>query len=196
MTESETTQRGVVVKYNPERGYGFIRPQGSDAADGQDVYFHIRHVGGQPHVGQQVTYRVRNGQRGEAAVDVQPGSVLTIPLWKYGALGLGLTVIFLLGIGVWFGWPKTPGLWLGLWMLCAAVATFMLFGFDKTRAQIDGERVPEVVLKGMSVAGGWPGGLLGMRFFHHKTLHVGFLSAYWPIYLLEASALVALLVLF
>ena len=117
----------MIVKYNAERGYGFIRPQGSDAADGQDVYFHVRHVIGQgpPRVGQQVSYRVKNGQRGPAAVDVQPGSVLTIPIWKYGAMGLGLTVIFILGIGVWLGWPQTPGLWLGLWMLCASVATFI-----------------------------------------------------------------------
>ncbi len=196
MVESETAQRGVIVKYNAERGYGFIRPQGRDAAGGQDVYFHIRHVTGQPHVGQQVTYRVRNGQRGEAAVDVQPGSVLTVPIWKYGLMGLGLIAFVLLSLGLWFGWPRSPGLWWGLWMLSAGIATFAFFGFDKTRAQVGGERVPEVILQGMSIAGGWPGGLAGMRVFHHKTLHQGFLSAYWPVYLLEASALVALLLIF
>jgi uncharacterized membrane protein YsdA (DUF1294 family)/cold shock CspA family protein len=198
VAESEVRQRGVVVKYSAERGYGFILPQGSDEDDASDVYFHIRHVVGQgpPRVGQQVSYRVRNGRQGQEAVDVQPGSVLTIPIWKYGAMGLGVTAIFLIGIGLWLGWPKTPGLWLGLWMLCASVATFVMFGFDKTRARVDGNRVPEAVLKGMSVAGGWPGGFAGMRFFHHKTLHQGFLSVYWPIYLLEVIALVALLLLF
>jgi uncharacterized membrane protein YsdA (DUF1294 family) len=81
-------------------------------------------------------------------------------------------------------------------MLSASIACFALFGFDKTRAQRGGERVPEVVLKGISVLGGWPGGFAGMRVFHHKTQITGFLSAFWPIYLLEVVALAFLLLRF
>jgi len=191
-------QAGVVVKFDSARGFGFIRSDEALDQPGEDVFVHISEVAGRRnlHPGQRVRYRVQATEKGPAAVDVQPGSVLTIPILKYGLLGLGLTAVVFLGLGLWFGWPATPGLWLGLWMLSASVACFVLFGFDKTRAQRDGERVPEAVLRGMSVLGGWPGGFVGMRVFHHKTQEKGFLSAFWPVYLLQAGALLFLLLRF
>ena len=62
--------------------------------------------------------------------------------------------------------------------------------------QPDGEQVPEAVLQGMSVLGGWPGGFVGMHVFHHKTQEKGFLSAFWPVHLLQAGALLFLLLRF
>ena len=46
---------------------------------------------------------------------------------------------------------------------------FMAFGFDKWRAARSGARVPELFLVLLGALGGWPGGLLGMIFFRHKT---------------------------
>jgi uncharacterized membrane protein YsdA (DUF1294 family)/cold shock CspA family protein len=195
---SSAEQRGVVVKFDADRGFGFIRPDGATDQTTRDVFVHVSEVSRRRnlHPGQSVRYRVKLTDKGAVAVAVQPGSVLTIPSLKYGLLGLGVAVAILIGAGLWFGWPSTPGLWLAAWMLSASVACFTLFGFDKTRAQRGGERVPEVVLKGMSVLGGWPGGYVGMRVFHHKTQVKGFLSAYWPVYLLEVGVLAFLLLRF
>ena len=198
MQSENGAHHGVVVQYNAERGFGFIRPQGSADTEEDNVFFHISNVAGRKTLrpGQHVTYRVQAAERGPEAVAVQPGSVLTIPKLTYGLLGLGLTAIVFIGIGMWFGWPRTPGMWWGLWMFSASAACFLLFGFDKTRARVGGTRVPEDVLKGLSIIGGWPGGFAGMRVFHHKTQKKGFLSAFWPVYVLEASVLVFLLLRF
>ncbi len=45
----------------------------------------------------------------------------------------------------------------------------MAFGFDKWRAAGSGRRIPEMTLALLGAFGGWPGGLIGMKLFRHKT---------------------------
>jgi uncharacterized membrane protein YsdA (DUF1294 family) len=56
--------------------------------------------------------------------------------------------------------------------------TFVAFAFDKWRARRSGRRVPESVLVMLAALGGWPGGLLGMKLFHHKTAKWNFKFKY------------------
>lgn len=60
------------------------------------------------------------------------------------------------------------------WIALASVAAFFLFGFDKWRARKSGWRISEWQLALLSAVGGWPGGLLGMLLFRHKTAKGGF----------------------
>lgn len=55
------------------------------------------------------------------------------------------------------------------WLITASAVTFLVFGFDKWRARGSGNRVSEFALVMLSALGGWPGGLLGMNLFRHKT---------------------------
>lgn len=55
--------------------------------------------------------------------------------------------------------------WFGGW----SVITFIAFGFDKWRAGRAGQRTPELTLSLLGAIGGWPGGLIGMTVFRHKT---------------------------
>jgi uncharacterized membrane protein YsdA (DUF1294 family) len=55
------------------------------------------------------------------------------------------------------------------WFATFSVLTFITFGFDKWRAGRSGRRVSELTLVLLSALGGWPGGLLGMNLFRHKT---------------------------
>ena len=59
------------------------------------------------------------------------------------------------------------------WTLVASGWTFLLFGFDKWRAG-RGQRVAESSLLWSSALGGWPGGLLGMIVFRHKSAKPSF----------------------
>ncbi len=56
-----------------------------------------------------------------------------------------------------------------VWLVAMNVVTFLTFGFDKWRAGRSGRRVPESTLAWLAALGGWPGGLIGMKVFHHKT---------------------------
>lgn len=55
------------------------------------------------------------------------------------------------------------------WFAAFSAVTFLAFGLDKWRAARSGLRVPESLLAGLGALGGWPGGLMGMILFRHKT---------------------------
>jgi uncharacterized membrane protein YsdA (DUF1294 family) len=56
-----------------------------------------------------------------------------------------------------------------IWLAVMSAITFLLYGFDKARSKAGGWRVPEVVLHGLALAGGFPGGWVGRSMFRHKT---------------------------
>ncbi|HTB80330.1 MAG TPA: DUF1294 domain-containing protein [Opitutaceae bacterium] len=66
--------------------------------------------------------------------------------------------------------------WIGLTSLWA----FLLFGFDKWRAGRSGSRrISEFSLCLISALGGWPGGLLGIILFRHKSAKASFLLKFF-----------------
>jgi len=72
-----------------------------------------------------------------------------------------------------------PWAWLAIWLLVVNLVTFFVFGIDKWKAKRKEKknsirRVPEKTLFLLSALGGSVGALLGMRVWHHKTLHKTF----------------------
>ena len=64
------------------------------------------------------------------------------------------------------------------WVAVLGAVTFLAFGYDKWRASRSGRRVPELFLVLLGAVGGWPGGLLGMSVFRHKTAKWSFKLKY------------------
>lgn len=64
-------------------------------------------------------------------------------------------------------------------VLTMSVVTFVAYGFDKFRAKRNGRRVPENTLHILAFLGGWPGALLGQKFFRHKTQKTSFRIVFW-----------------
>lgn len=62
--------------------------------------------------------------------------------------------------------------WNPLWIWLASInlVTFFIYGYDKAEARSGGGRVPEIVLHGLALAGGFLGGWIGRYYFRHKTL--------------------------
>lgn len=58
-----------------------------------------------------------------------------------------------------------------LWFLFASCIDLALMGVDKRKARRGEWRIPELTLWLFALAGGAVGGVLGMRWFHHKTRH-------------------------
>lgn len=54
---------------------------------------------------------------------------------------------------------------LGLWLIAASVATYLVFRADRRRAILGQVRVPEAPLLWLASFGGWPGALLALRRF-------------------------------
>lgn len=73
----------------------------------------------------------------------------------------------------------SPWGWLACWLVIINLVTFLAFGLDKWKAKRkerhpETRRVPEKTLFLLAAIGGGVGALVGMRVFHHKTLHRSF----------------------
>jgi uncharacterized membrane protein YsdA (DUF1294 family) len=82
---------------------------------------------------------------------------------------------------------------LPIYLLLINLALFVTMGADKSFARRGMRRVPERTLFAMAMIGGSVGGILGMRVFHHKTLHNSFRIGF-PLILALQLALGAYLV--
>ena len=56
-----------------------------------------------------------------------------------------------------------------VWFVAMNLCSLIVFGFDKWRAAGAGRRIPEMTLVLLGALGGWPGGIIGMKWFRHKT---------------------------
>ena len=86
---------------------------------------------------------------------------------------------------------------LGLWLAVINLVTFLVFGLDKWKARRTQthprtRRIPEKTLFLLAALGGSVGALLGMRVWHHKTLHRSFRYGIPAILLVELAAGIAL----
>lgn len=78
-----------------------------------------------------------------------------------------------------FTFLGSPAALAAVYLLVINFVTFLVFGLDKWKAKRKEKkesvrRVPEKTLFLLSALGGSMGALLGMKVFHHKTLHKSF----------------------
>jgi uncharacterized membrane protein YsdA (DUF1294 family) len=103
-----------------------------------------------------------------------------------GLLASGLLLLL-------FRAPLTWATCLGAWLVSMNVIAFLYYGFDKARARSASSRVPEVVLHGLTFAGGSAGSYAGMRFYRHKTIKGSFRIMFWFIVVLQAGLAAAVI---
>ena len=60
------------------------------------------------------------------------------------------------------------------YLIVINVVTFLVYGFDKWKAKQGSWRISEATLLILAVIGGSIGALLGMKIWHHKTMHKKF----------------------
>ena len=74
-------------------------------------------------------------------------------------------------------------------LICIKVLTFVVYGIDKWKAKQGSWRISEAILLILAVIGGSIGALLGIKVWHHKTMHKKFKYGL-PLILLVQIALV------
>ena len=64
--------------------------------------------------------------------------------------------------------------YLAYYLLAINVVTFIVYGIDKYKAKKAKLRIPEATLLLLAVLGGSIGAWMGMKVWHHKTMHKKF----------------------
>ena len=79
------------------------------------------------------------------------------------------------------------------YLIALNIVTFFVYGIDKWKARQAKRRIREASLLCLAVLGGSIGALLGMKVWHHKTLHKKFKYGL-PLILLAQTALICLII--
>jgi uncharacterized membrane protein YsdA (DUF1294 family) len=67
------------------------------------------------------------------------------------------------------------------WYALLSLLTLILYWIDKRKAQHQAWRIKENTLHTFELLGGWPGGILAQRWFHHKSRKQKYQLAFWAI---------------
>jgi uncharacterized membrane protein YsdA (DUF1294 family)/cold shock CspA family protein len=164
---SKTMAHGVVVRFDPQAGFGFVR----SSAFTEDVFVHVSAVtdGRALQLGQRVRFSAEPSEKGLRAVRVELGGMGLTPAalgapGVIGALGLLATSLWCLGLS-----------WLWAWLGATNLVTPVAYAIDKHQAVRGRRRIPEVVLLSLALIGGTPAAVLSLLLLRHKTRKGSFL---------------------
>ncbi|WP_159271556.1 DUF1294 domain-containing protein [Variovorax boronicumulans] len=197
-------RQGRLVRWEAERGFGFIRSPEVSA----DVFVHLRDFRDRqlkPQVGMAVHFEeIHVGGKGPRAVAVEAAaaSAAAVPraasrpqprrpsgrstagtpwgAWLIGVYALGL------GAAVWLG--RLPLLALAV-VAGLSLLTFGAYAFDKRAAQAGRWRTQESTLHLLALAGGWPGAWCAQQLLRHKSSKASFLWRFYVTVALHCAAL-------
>lgn len=176
-TEQTTEVRsGRLVKWNDERGYGFVSP---DDGSG-DLFAHISAFDTnqrRPEQGDVVFFSTDRSDRRAKAVNVRL-KALPLPstvLLGYGVGAFCLSIYFLYVLGlVGLRGPVAA-------YFIMSIITFGFFLADKRRAERAQWRLTETSLHILEGLGGWPGALIAQATLRHKTRKPSYQTILWAI---------------
>ncbi len=81
-----------------------------------------------------------------------------------------------------------------IYLAAVNVVTFFMYGIDKLKAKRSKWRISEATLLWMAVIGGSIGAWLGIKIWHHKTMHKKFKYGVPAIIILQIAAIVYIIV--
>lgn len=184
---------GKIIKWNDEKGFGFVVPKGGN----QPVFLHVRGFSNRqrrPLVGAMVSYELGSDAQGRCcAVGVRYADEkqATIEL-KISIVPMLWALLFsaLLAVMVVFG--NIPMV-VAMAYLVISLMTFMAYVLDKSAAKLGQRRTAENTLFLYGLAGGWPGAIFAQQLFRHKSSKREFQTIFWLTVLFNCSALIWLL---
>jgi uncharacterized membrane protein YsdA (DUF1294 family)/cold shock CspA family protein len=171
-------QKGHLVMWNDLKGFGFIRPEGTE----DDYFVHIstfkKGLPRRPELGDEVHFRPHDGTSGRKRASFALIPALEPPPAAKGqhfrlnprprTVMVNLLIVTPLVLsGYLLVLAKNPIPFFAYWIL--SILVMFLYGTDKAHAATHRWRVPELYLHTLELMGGWPGALIAQNDFRHKT---------------------------
>ncbi|MCB1684690.1 MAG: cold shock and DUF1294 domain-containing protein [Pseudomonadales bacterium] len=185
-----TRQKGLIQKWDDARGFGFIRPAGSNG----QVFLHISaltHRNRRPAENDAVSYRLARDPKGRAkAIDVEYLNRRTEPRPGQGLVlrKIGISSMFMMLLLTAVTADLLPPELLGLYFVTGTLA-FIMYWYDKSAARTSRWRTAENTLHFVDLLGGWPGSLIAMEVFRHKSRKASFQRIFWVTVMVNCGVL-------
>lgn len=168
-------QRGKLVKWNDDRGFGFIQPEDHN----QEVFLHISDLDRSPRIGDIIHYQTIPGRNGKPRAcfatlqsAIAPQTSTQLSQFKPVSTKLVLEVVLLALLpivgSIHFTFTQANPTPLFLYPAMSGL-TFVLYYEDKLRAQQRKWRFSENTLHLCEFCGGWLGAYVAQRLFRHKS---------------------------
>lgn len=189
--------RGVIVNWNDDRGFGFVRPAGG----GTELFFHISDYrgAGRPASGDGVNFEIGTGRDGKpAAVRVRPSFARAVqPSVQNAHFDRNSIRVWLAAVIIALAFAVAirnhAPIVFTLLYLAMGVASFVLYAIDKKSARSGGWRVPETSLHLLDLTFGIAGGLIAQHVLRHKTAKRAFAVLSYLIALAHIALMTSLL---
>jgi len=172
--------KGKLIKWDADKAFGFIAPNGG----GSHVFIHKSAFASRnriPQINDVLTFSITKDKNGRycACDGTFSGEKLKKKQVKnISKFSIYLSFIFLTAIITSFYLGHLPQqlmfIYLGL-----STATFVVYAFDKNKAQRKAWRTSESTLHLLALAGGWPGAALAQQYLRHKSSKQSFRNVFW-----------------
>ena len=170
-------EKGTVVKWDDEKGYGFIRPHDKK----EDIFLHVKsipHNQRRPKPGDVVTYLVEIKENNR----YYASSVKITGLAWSGFTMLCFGMVLCAGIYLYLAFrQRLPFYPVATIYGIMSLATIRAYSRDKQAAKLRRWRTRELNLHLLEAVGGWPGALLAQLYYRHKSRKLSYLVVFWLI---------------
>lgn len=186
--------KGKLQKWNEEKAFGFITPNGG----GDNIFIHkSAFVNRQrtPQKNEVITFAISQDNQGRycASDATFTGEKLkNKQAKKVNKFSIYLSIIFLILIITAYALGYIPRNLL-LFYYSASLITFISYAYDKFKARRNGWRITENTLHLLALFGGWPGAAIAQQTLRHKSQKQKFRFVFWLTVIINCAALIWLL---
>lgn len=182
--------KGKLVTWNDDKGYGFIAPFSGAA----QVFIHVKGFKRRtrrPELNDVVTYTLSKDKQGRPrAVDATLAGASRSPHAerRSSAPAILVAALFFAAVGMTVFLTGLPPMIL-LVYLAASTVTFIAYAIDKSAARKGRWRTSEGTLHLLSLFGGWPGALIAQGVLRHKSRKQPFRVIFWLTVIVNCAVL-------
>ena len=162
--------KGILTKWNDDKGYGFITPLGGK----KEIFVHVTEFKGRPSINDKIVYTLSKDKHGRiCAINAIRFNKTKLTFEKEESNNISILSIFFISIFYlmlfYFSTKGTLKISIIPYYISMGILTFFIYSADKDYAKEGRWRISEKNLHILSIIGGWTGALIAQNKLRHKS---------------------------